>query len=87
MNPGRELTKLKVWLQHAILSLNIDRWLLATSSRRAKRLNSNVMPYRSTGDPIPEAQGLVVTADGHAIVGTDPQLATIAKAQDLVCSG
>lgn len=39
------------------------------------------------GDPIQAAQGLFVTADGHTIVGTAPQLATVAKAQDLACSG
>ena len=37
------------------------------------------------GDPIQEAQGMAVTADGHTIVGTTPQLVALAKAQNLVC--
>jgi len=37
------------------------------------------------GDPIQEAQGLVVTADGRTVVATGPQLVALAKAQDLVC--
>jgi len=42
-------------------------------------------PVWKPGDPVQEAQGMVVTADGRTIVGTAPQLATVAKAQDLAC--
>lgn len=44
----------------------------------------NKVPWK-IGDPIQEAQGMVVTADGRTIVGTNSQLATIAKAQKLIC--
>ena len=37
------------------------------------------------GDPIVEAQGMTVTADGRIIVGTAPQLAAAAQAKDLIC--
>jgi filamentous hemagglutinin family protein len=37
------------------------------------------------GDPIQEAQGMIVTVDGRTVVGTTPQLVAVAKAQDLVC--
>jgi len=44
-------------------------------------------PAWQLGNPIQEAQGMIVTADGRTIVGTAPQLATLAKAKDLACSG
>jgi large exoprotein involved in heme utilization and adhesion len=37
------------------------------------------------GDPVQEAQGIMVTADGRIIAGTAPQLVAAAKAQELVC--
>jgi len=37
------------------------------------------------GDPIQEAQGMTVTADGRILVGTAPQLAATAKAEDIIC--
>jgi filamentous hemagglutinin family protein len=37
------------------------------------------------GEPIREAQGMTVTTDGHTIVGTTSQIATIAKPQNLIC--
>jgi filamentous hemagglutinin family protein len=37
------------------------------------------------GDPIQEAQGMTVTADGHILVGTAPQLVAAAQAKDLIC--
>jgi filamentous hemagglutinin family protein len=38
------------------------------------------------GDPVQEAQGIMVTADGRIIAGTAPQLVAAAKAQELVCN-
>ncbi|MDX2243861.1 MAG: filamentous hemagglutinin N-terminal domain-containing protein [Leptolyngbyaceae cyanobacterium bins.302] len=37
------------------------------------------------GDPIQEAQGFIQTPDGRVVLGTNPQLVAVAKAQDLVC--
>jgi filamentous hemagglutinin family protein len=37
------------------------------------------------GDPVQEAQGMTLTADGRILVGTTPQLAAALKAQDLIC--
>ena len=37
------------------------------------------------GDPIQEAQGLITLPDGRIVVGTNPQLATIAQVEDLIC--
>ena len=37
------------------------------------------------GDPVQEAQGMTLTADGRILVGTTPQLAVAVKAQDLIC--
>ena len=37
------------------------------------------------GDAIQEAQGMTVTADGRTIVGTNPQLVAVARAQDMIC--
>jgi len=37
------------------------------------------------GDPIQEAQGMTVTADGRILVGTAPQRAATAKAEDIIC--
>ncbi len=37
------------------------------------------------GDPVQEAQGMTLTADGRILVGTTPQLAVAIKAQDLIC--
>lgn len=37
------------------------------------------------GDPIDEAQGMTVTAEGRLILGTTPQLIAVAKTIDLVC--
>ncbi|MGA7935500.1 MAG: filamentous hemagglutinin N-terminal domain-containing protein [Kovacikia sp.] len=37
------------------------------------------------GDPVQEAQGLMQTIDGRVVLGTDAQLAEIAKAQELIC--
>jgi filamentous hemagglutinin family protein len=37
------------------------------------------------GDPIQEAQGFIRTPDGRTVLGTNPQLIAVAKAQDLVC--
>ncbi|UBF28638.1 filamentous hemagglutinin N-terminal domain-containing protein [Kovacikia minuta CCNUW1] len=37
------------------------------------------------GDPIQEAQGFMQTIDGRIVLGTDAQLAEIAKAQELIC--
>ncbi|QZZ20484.1 filamentous hemagglutinin N-terminal domain-containing protein [Leptothermofonsia sichuanensis E412] len=37
------------------------------------------------GDPIQEAQGFLKTVDGRIILGTDAQLAVIARAQDIIC--
>jgi large exoprotein involved in heme utilization and adhesion len=37
------------------------------------------------GEPIQEAQGIFVTADGRVILGTTPQLMALAQAEDLVC--
>jgi large exoprotein involved in heme utilization and adhesion len=37
------------------------------------------------GDPVQEAQGMTLTADGLILVGTTPQLAVAVKAQDLIC--
>ncbi len=37
------------------------------------------------GEPIREAQGMTVTADGRTIVGTRAQLVTLAKTQNLIC--
>jgi len=42
-------------------------------------------PVWKPGDPVQEAQGMVVTVDGRTIIGTAPQLVAVAKAQDLVC--
>lgn len=38
------------------------------------------------GDPIQEAQGMVVTADGRTILGTPEQVGKIANAEDLICN-
>lgn len=38
------------------------------------------------GDPIQEAQGMTVTADGRIIVGTASQLVAAAQPQDLICN-
>jgi len=51
-------------------------------SRGAATLKSSAW---KPGDPIQEAQGMVVTADGRTIVGTTPQLFAVTKAQDLAC--
>jgi large exoprotein involved in heme utilization and adhesion len=37
------------------------------------------------GDPIQEAQGMTLSADGRLIVGTASQLVAAAQAKDLVC--
>jgi hypothetical protein len=37
------------------------------------------------GDPIQEAQGMTLSADGQLIVGTASQLVAAAQAKDLVC--
>jgi len=37
------------------------------------------------GDPVQEAQGMTLTADGRILVRTTPQLAVAVKAQDLIC--
>lgn len=37
------------------------------------------------GEPIREAQGMVVTADGRTIVGTTSDLVSLAKAKDFIC--
>ncbi|MDX2232673.1 MAG: filamentous hemagglutinin N-terminal domain-containing protein [Leptolyngbyaceae cyanobacterium bins.349] len=50
-------------------------------------LDSSSTPYLAwkPGDAIQEAQGFIRTPDGRVVIGTHPQLATVAKAQDLVC--
>ena len=37
------------------------------------------------GEPIREAQGMVVTADARTIVGTTSDLVSLAKAKDFIC--
>ncbi len=37
------------------------------------------------GDPIKEAQGLMKTIDGRIVLGTDSQLAAIARAEEIIC--
>jgi filamentous hemagglutinin family protein len=37
------------------------------------------------GEPIREAQGMTVTADGRTIVGTNSQIATLVKPKNLIC--
>jgi len=37
------------------------------------------------GDPIQEAQGMVVTADGRTVIGTTSRLVALAKTDNLVC--
>jgi large exoprotein involved in heme utilization and adhesion len=42
-------------------------------------------PTWRIGDVVQEAQGMTMTADGQALLGTAPQLKTIASARELIC--
>ncbi|MEQ9372488.1 MAG: filamentous hemagglutinin N-terminal domain-containing protein [Coleofasciculus chthonoplastes F3-SA18-01] len=46
---------------------------------------SSTPSFWKPGDPIQEAQGMMVTSDGRVIVGTAPELVAIANADDLIC--
>lgn len=43
------------------------------------------IPTWQPGNPIQEAQGMMVLPDGRLVLGTLPQLAAIAQADDLIC--
>jgi len=46
---------------------------------------SSTPSFWKPGDPIQEAQGMMVTSDGRVVVGTAPELVAIANADDLIC--
>jgi len=46
---------------------------------------SSTPSYWKPGDPIQEAQGMMVTSDGRVVVGTAPELVAIANPDDLIC--
>ncbi|MEQ8972903.1 MAG: filamentous hemagglutinin N-terminal domain-containing protein [Coleofasciculus sp. C1-SOL-03] len=46
---------------------------------------SSTSSFWKPGDPIQEAQGMMVTSDGRVVVGTAPELVAIANADDLIC--
>jgi filamentous hemagglutinin family protein len=52
---------------------------------KLQTLNSKIPAFWKPGDPIQEAQGFMQTIDGRVVLGTDAQLAEIAKAQELIC--
>jgi len=59
----------------------------STASHNSTVEESNAWELSDRAHPVPlqEAQGMIVTADGHIILGTTPQLVAFAKAEDLVC--
>ncbi|MEQ9669177.1 two-partner secretion domain-containing protein [Coleofasciculus sp. G2-EDA-02] len=46
---------------------------------------SSTPSFWKPGDPIQEAQGMMVTSDGRIIVGTAPELVAMINADDLIC--
>jgi filamentous hemagglutinin family protein len=52
---------------------------------KIQTLKSKIPASWKPGDPIQEAQGFMQTIDGRVVLGTDAQLAEIAKAQELIC--
>ena len=46
---------------------------------------SSTPSFWKPGDPIQEAQGMMVTSNGRVVVGTAPELVAIANADDLIC--
>lgn len=46
---------------------------------------SSTPSFWKPGDPIQEAQGMMVTSDGRVIVGTAPELVAMRQADDLIC--
>ncbi|MEQ8540094.1 MAG: filamentous hemagglutinin N-terminal domain-containing protein [Coleofasciculus sp. D1-CHI-01] len=46
---------------------------------------SSTPSFWKPGDPIQEAQGMMVTSEGRVVVGTAPELVAIANADDLIC--
>ncbi|HBB36078.1 MAG TPA: hypothetical protein DC064_30965, partial [Cyanobacteria bacterium UBA9273] len=64
---------------------------LTSGTRRSA--NSSPSPAQSAipafwqpGDPIQEAKGMTVTADGRIIVGSVPQLGSVTRADALICN-
>lgn len=64
-----------------------------TSSIQSLQGSSNAAPKAAVvetapwkrGEPIREAQGMVVTANGRTLLGTTSELVSVAKAKDLIC--
>jgi large exoprotein involved in heme utilization and adhesion len=62
-----------------------------SASRSSKQPMQEFLPlptpkHWKPGDRVQEAQGFMKTVDGRIVLGTDAQLAAIAKAQEIICS-